>query len=466
MGHKSRRKLVVGAGMALVAVLAAVALDGCMSRRALGAMEAPAGVGIGSATGAGPGEGRAMAMEAPLPAMEAPPGTPALEGEELAPSSPRHGRSQRQIEHGQLTAGDWDDNLNFPFYLSYLDKFLSANRDYPHLSVSDRAVIVVRNAEGRPVSGARVVVSAGIKPYFAGTTAADGRVLFVPALDGASRGQPLTVTVDPPADQARLAPVRVAAPAQGSEWRVVLPDAEVRRPWALDLAFVVDTTGSMSDELEYLKAEIQGISDAVKRTYGEIEIRYALVTYRDHGDIYVTRTQDFTNLANFRAKLNVESAGGGGDAPEAMDEAAVAMNELSWRPGNVARVAFLVTDAPAHRERAMQFLRQADLARKRGIRLYTVAASGVDDQAEFLLRQAAELTLARYVFLTDDSGIGNSHAEPHIPCYQVQLLSNVVARMLRSELTGVREEAHDVIRTVGNPQSGVCKKDNQVAYYY
>ena len=82
------------------------------------------------------------------------------------------------------------------------------------------------------------------------------------------------------------------------------------------------------------------------------------------------------------------------------------------------------------------------------------------------MRSAAQLTGGRYLFLTDDSGIGNAHAEPHIPCYQVQHLSTLVARMIRTELTGVREEAQEVLRSVGNPSDGVCRKDNQVAYYY
>jgi len=104
-------------------------------------------------------------------------------------------------------------------------------------------------------------------------------------------------------------------------------------------------------------------------------------------------------------------------------------------------------------------------ARKQGVRVYSVAASGTSDQAEFLMRQASELTLARYLFLTDDSGIGNAHAEPHIPCYQVQRLSGVMARVVRSELTGVREEAKDILRSVGNPQDGMCRGNNGVAFY-
>jgi hypothetical protein len=431
-------------------------------------------VSFGSTTGKGEGGGMAPAGEA-VPAAE--PLATAAAGptsDEAMPPSDRDMetvartkmRVQRQ-QSGQLTAGDWDDNLNLPFFLSYTDRFLSSARGYPHVTVSNSAIIVVRNEAGRPVPGARVSVSNGERKLFSGVTASDGRVLFVPSLDGAEKVESLTVSVEPPADQPRSAPVRIAAPTQGSEWPVRLPNAEPRRVNAMDLAFVVDTTGSMGDELEYLKGEIQGIADSVRRTYGDVDLRLGLVLYRDQGDEYVTRKVDFTDLATFRTQLDQQSAGGGGDMPEAMDEGLVAMNELSWRGGNVARVAFLVADAPAHNENAKRFLQQADVARRRGVRLYTVAASGVDDSAEFLMRQASQLTLARYLFLTDDSGVGNSHAEPHIPCYQVQHLSKLMARTVRSELTGVREEARDVIRTVGQPLGdGVCRAANGVAYRY
>ena len=77
---------------------------------------------------------------------------------------------------------------------------------------------------------------------------------------------------------------------------------------------------------------------------------------------------------------------------------------------------------------------------------------------EFYMRTAALLTLSQYLFLTDDSGVGNAHAEPHIPCYDVQRLDQLMIRMIRSELTGTRIEADpaDIIRTVGNPVNGVC----------
>ncbi len=78
------------------------------------------------------------------------------------------------------------------------------------------------------------------------------------------------------------------------------------------------------------------------------------------------------------------------------------------------------------------------------------------------MRTAAQLTLGRYIFLTNDSGVGDSHKEPSIPCYFVTRLDAAIARMVDIELTGTyREPAPaEVIRTGGNPQNGACKLES------
>jgi hypothetical protein len=74
------------------------------------------------------------------------------------------------------------------------------------------------------------------------------------------------------------------------------------------------------------------------------------------------------------------------------------------------------------------------------------------------MRTAAQLTGGRYLFLTNDSGLGNSHKEPSIPCYFVTRLDTAMLRMIDVELTGVyREPAPaEIIRTGGNPENGAC----------
>ena len=209
----------------------------------------------------------------------------------------------------------------------------------------------------------------------------------------------------------------------------------------------------MTDEIEYVKAEVADIAATVQESSGNESLRFALIVYRDEGDEYVTRTTDFTSLDEFQDDLDRQSADGGGDYPEAMDAAMAAMSQLSWRDGNVARVAFLIADAPPHTENAGRFLSAVEDHRRAGVKIYPVAASGVAQEAEYLMRLAAQATLARYIFLTHDSGIGNPHEEPLIPCYHVQLLNDLLSRVLESELAGawIQPEPDDIIRSVGDP---------------
>jgi hypothetical protein len=94
-----------------------------------------------------------------------------------------------------------------------------------------------------------------------------------------------------------------------------------------------------------------------------------------------------------------------------------------------------------------------------GVHVYPIASSGIDDATEYQMRATAQLTGGRYLFLTDDSGIGNSHAEPHIPCYAVSRLDHAVVRMVETELQGQRAPLRNdqVIRRVGQPDAeGKC----------
>ena len=128
-------------------------------------------------------------------------------------------------------------------------------------------------------------------------------------------------------------------------------------------------------------------------------------------------------------------------------------------------MTFLVADAPPHTNDIDDTLEAVDDLRAKGVAIYPVASSGVAGEAEFVMRSAALLTGAQYMFLTDDSGVGNSHAEPHIPCYTVEQLAPLMVRAVRSELSGKRVEAEErfTVRTVGQGQSGMCEKPKSSA---
>ena len=228
----------------------------------------------------------------------------------------------------------------------------------------------------------------------------------------------------------------------------------------LDVSLVIDTTGSMGDELGYLQTEFIAISSAIEAKYPNAEQRWSLVLYKDEGDQYVSRWFDFRSDAqDFRGHLAEQSASGGGDFPEAPDAAFEVMNQLSWRGGpDTARLAFWVADAPHHAENAATLEAGIEAAEAQGIHIYPVASSGIDELTELTMRSAAQLTGGRYLFLTDDSGVGNSHKEPSIPCYFVTKLDSAILRMVDVEMTGEYREptADELVRASGDPQDGTC----------
>ena len=361
---------------------------------------------------------------------------------------------------GQLTAGTWDDNLNFDFFLKYFNTTVASQIvGLPLIDRTARMVILVKTADGQPIAGAQVVVTdsaGGTSPTM--MTGAEGRVLYFPGWLGVAAGTPVTVTAWASGDD--LASQTLVAAAGTVE--LTLAHTTRAPVAALDLAFVVDTTGSMGDELSYLQSEVGNIVSGIATQFPNINQRWGLVFYRDQGDQYVVRTFDFTdNLALFEQNLAAQSAGGGGDMPEAVDQGLAAANTLSWRtvPGSpVARVQFWIADAPHHAGHEGAVVSALHDSVANGVHIYPVAGSGIDDLCEFTMRTAAEVTGGRYLFLTDDSGIGNSHAEPHIPCYYVTTLESAMRRMIATELSGDYQApaASEIIRTGGDPQSQLC----------
>ncbi len=189
-----------------------------------------------------------------------------------------------------------------------------------------------------------------------------------------------------------------------------------------------------------------------------MDIRYGLILYRDQGDDYVVRNLGFTgSQAMMKGWLRAQSAGGGGDEPEAAAAALASGVALDWRRGKGERLLIHIADAPPHQGDAAAYLAAAQAAAATGVQIFGLGASGASGASEYLMRQAAALTGGRYLFLTDDSGVGLSHAEPTMSCYRVTTLKDLLTRVLQSELGGRRIEATDVVREVGSYAGGVCR---------
>ena len=221
---------------------------------------------------------------------------------------------------------------------------------------------------------------------------------------------------------------------------------------ALDLCFMIDTTGSMGDELSYLQSEVSDVISRVQAEFPAADIRLGLVFYRDQGVDYVVRTFDFTgDIQALQRFLAAQSANGGGDYPEAVHEAFGAALKLGWREES-RKILVPVLDAPPHGEKnehgnaidiEAEFGKLVYEASQYGIAAVPVAASGADTLTQYLMRSAALITGGTYVFLTDDSGIGNSHEMPAVGEFTVEYLNSCLVRVIGELYDGIPREPVD-----------------------
>ena len=171
------------------------------------------------------------------------------------------------------------------------------------------------------------------------------------------------------------------------------------------------------------------------------DVRFGMTLYRDEGDAFVTGTYDLTGrIADFQAALADVVAGGGGDTPEALDEAlAEALDAPSWRDRHDAvQLVFLVADAAPHVERSSVTPYTASMlvASARGMTIHAIAASNTDDAAEHAFRSIAQATGGRFVFLTYGAGGSATGAATDIRStdYEELSLDDLVVRLVSEEL--------------------------------
>ncbi len=200
----------------------------------------------------------------------------------------------------------------------------------------------------------------------------------------------------------------------------------------VDIAFIVDATGSMGDEISYLKAELGDILGQLKTKHSTTDFSIASVFYRDYNDAYVTKITPFSNsISSITNFIQAQYADGGGDYPEALVSALhCGIDSLQWRDDAKARIAFLVLDAPPHDREMQDYKLLIQQYAAKGIRVIPIVCSGAQKSVEFLMRSFALATNGIYTFLTDDSGIGDKHMKPTTDEFKVQLLNQLMISLI------------------------------------
>ena len=172
----------------------------------------------------------------------------------------------------------------------------------------------------------------------------------------------------------------------------------------LDVAFLLDATGSMGDEIGAVKEKIREMISDIALGDPPPDVRFGIVAYRDRGDEYVTQVYELTrDIDRIVENLDRIQASGGGDYPESFNEGLhVTLDRLAWEEGeDVGRLVFLIADAPPHMDYPDDFDYRDEIqaAVEKGIAVHAIGASGLDQVGEDDFREVADGTGGQFQWL-------------------------------------------------------------------
>jgi Mg-chelatase subunit ChlD len=380
------------------------------------------------------GEADAGGIAAAVPEAKAAPS-----GTEATRSS---GTSTRPQVSG-LKAGFADDNKQFNYFVQFLSTYGSQVNHIP-IPIEERIMLKVRDSEGKSIPNAEIAVYGPNRSFLGrGTTYADGSFLLFSAEYGDQQGYTIEVTYN---QQSKT----LSLDRFGRREILVtfgVPRAEMSRI-PLDLLFILDTTGSMGEEIQRLKTTIELIKLNLASLSSKPRVRFGMVLYKDRGDEYVTEVVPFTeNLQEFQSALDVVEASGGGDTPEDLQSALEQTMKLSWNRGGV-RLGFIITDAPPHLDYRQRYTyaQAVKEAKEMGIKIFSVGTGGLDLLGEVVLRQIAQYTSAKYIFLTygetgeSEGGAPGSVSHHTGANYQTDKLEAIIIRFAKEELSHITDQ--------------------------
>lgn len=349
-----------------------------------------------------------------------------------------------QVGAGIVTAGEWCDLDHWDFWSKLPGGLFKPYVEDWGFYTDQRIAVRVVGADGLPACGVRVEVFRDDVSVWTSRTDNHGRAECWPALYAPQvPAGALSIAI---AGQLQEEAPKVTWLQDGTVQVNTYAVSSYTEPsFAADIAFIVDATGSMSDELEFLKSDLSDIIGKVMQSQSGMKIRTGAVFYRDEGDEYVTLSSQFNEeLSVTRDFISRQSADGGGDFPEAVHTALEAsLQELSWSNTARSRIAFMLLDAPAHKSDEIRKSLQNSISAyaRAGIKLIPVSASGIDKETEAMLRFFAIGTNATYTFITNDSGVGNDHIEATVGEYQVEKLNELIIRLINYYTETVSAEA-------------------------
>jgi hypothetical protein len=340
-----------------------------------------------------------------------------------------------------LRAGSVDDNAEWDEYLLYRIRFSDWGIPIQEIDVTERHIIRVSTSKDLPVLGAEVSIfnDQGSKVADLMTTS-NGQALFFPMASEDPSSQSYTVRIEKNGQTASFTMDRDVR-----EYDVILEVNPASDPIHLDVHFLIDATGSMSDEINQLKENMIIISERIHDLPSKPDVRFGMTVYRDRGDEFISRTHEFTpDIEVFTQALSQLVASGGNDYPESLNEGLHnAIHLPEWRADETVSLIFLIADAPPHLDYANDYNYAEEIfdATARGIKIYPLASSGLDDQGEYIFRQLAQISGGKFLFLTyGPQGGPGDETSHHVEDYSVLSLDQLIIRIVEEELANLSGE--------------------------
>ena len=361
------------------------------------------------------------------------------------PASPSNGSDQHQRIRTTLKAGEVDDNKLWDEYLDFVEEYQGPMAHETNLS--NRHIVTILDQAGKPVPNANVTISMRDDPAettWTNRTYADGRTMFFPEgkyppsmamQNGETQPGQFTITAKLDGFTSIL---NIPQNAQQRNHEITLEGTmHFGGNIPLDVLFLLDSTGSMADEIHQIKSTLHSTARQVSNLPSNPNLKFGMVSYRDRGDEYVTRLYKFdSDVKRFSQSIDEVRADGGYDDPESLNQALhEAVNDMKWRSGAI-RLIFLIADAPPHldypqdEDYAVEMVR----AREKGIKVFSVASSGLDEQGEYIFRQIAQQTMGRFIFILEKGPQGNLETPHSVEQYSVSQLDSLIIRLIREEL--------------------------------
>lgn len=368
-----------------------------------------------------------------------------------------------------LTATEVNDFSKWKFWEDIADDQLKEYSTKWGISTKQRYSVQVKSENGSPVIGGLVyLMDKNDKVLWTAKTDNTGKAeLWGGFFQPEANGKKITVVFN-----GKAYPKKNIKTFHRGINIIELPIACEEVEKTIDIAFVVDATASMGDELNYVKSELLSIINQTKAELPDYSINLGSVFYYDEdtpGDLMYTKrfTDDVYDMNQFISQRRTKM---GSNWPEALDYGLQKAVGLNWRPRATTKLLFLILDAPPHTkpEYYSRFQRAVELAASKGIRIIPVGCSGTNKTTEYLMRSVALATNGTYVHLTDDSGVGKPHTRPTVEKINKESLNDILIRQITkfSTIKGCEPDLEETIATIESEEERPPLRPNQVDWTF